>query len=277
VNASGQVVGWSSTAGGEGHAFSWTRAGGMVDLGTLGGSTAAFAVSDSGQVVGSDVDDQGFYEAFSWTQAGGMVSLDTLGGIDSIAGAVNESGQIVGSAELASGEDHAVLWLPGLDVANAGVEQDPAEDFLYRPDDVGFHGTADVRFAWSTEAAHGGDHSLVMTGSTSSSAGRWMTRTKSIDVTPGVTYEACAWFEPQLARSGATRLAVDYWDERPNGSLVYLEATRQSPALTGTQPWTQLCVTTSAPAKADHLRVEARFSGKGSVWLDDFSVVPLGP
>ena len=55
VNASGQVVGDSTTAApGERHAFSWTRAGGMVDLGTLGGSFSfAAAVNDGGQVVGS--------------------------------------------------------------------------------------------------------------------------------------------------------------------------------------------------------------------------------
>ena len=34
----GQVVGWAGTASGATHAFSWTAAGGMVDLGTLGGS-----------------------------------------------------------------------------------------------------------------------------------------------------------------------------------------------------------------------------------------------
>src|ERR671930_236835 len=54
VNASGQVVGQSATAGeAESHAFSWTQAGGMVDLGTLGGTqSVAVAVNASGQVVG---------------------------------------------------------------------------------------------------------------------------------------------------------------------------------------------------------------------------------
>ena len=38
VNDSGQVVGGSQTASGANHAFLWTQAGGMVDLGTLGGT-----------------------------------------------------------------------------------------------------------------------------------------------------------------------------------------------------------------------------------------------
>jgi probable HAF family extracellular repeat protein len=52
VNAQGQVVGWSNSELG-GRAFSWTAAGGMVDLGTLGaGLSRAVAVNDSGMVVG---------------------------------------------------------------------------------------------------------------------------------------------------------------------------------------------------------------------------------
>ncbi len=39
TNDAGQVVGVSSMANGDNHAFLWTAAGGMVDLGTLGGSS----------------------------------------------------------------------------------------------------------------------------------------------------------------------------------------------------------------------------------------------
>ena len=112
VNDSGQVVGDSSTpAGGMSfHAFSWTASRGMVDLGTLGGSSSAHAVSDSGQVVGFFDLGGGAVHAFSWTASGGMVDLGTLGGTSSSATAVNSVGQVVGSASTTTGQTHAVLW-----------------------------------------------------------------------------------------------------------------------------------------------------------------------
>ena len=120
VNDSGQVVGYSGTSGGADHAFSWSRWGGMVDLGTLGGSNSypgffgppfQRTVNIGGQVVGySNTRGDAGYHAFSWTQEGGMLDLRPLGGTNSIAFAVNDSGQVVGSCDLASGQSHACLW-----------------------------------------------------------------------------------------------------------------------------------------------------------------------
>ena len=71
-------------------AFSWTPAGGRVDLPTLGGHAhLANAVNNLGQVVGhSDVTIFGPRQAFLWTAAGGMVNLGaTLGATRSGANA----------------------------------------------------------------------------------------------------------------------------------------------------------------------------------------------
>lgn len=55
VTASGRVVGYAFTKQGYQHAFSWTAAGGMKDLGTLGlarAATWAHGISDTGVIVG---------------------------------------------------------------------------------------------------------------------------------------------------------------------------------------------------------------------------------
>ncbi|MGO9489455.1 MAG: GDSL-type esterase/lipase family protein, partial [Solirubrobacteraceae bacterium] len=111
ISNAGQVVGDAETSSGESHAFSWTKAGGMVDLGTLGGTYSyATAVNASGEVVGDSTTGSGELRAFAWTQAGGMVDLGSLGGEQSRATAINESGQVVGDAETSSGESHAFSW-----------------------------------------------------------------------------------------------------------------------------------------------------------------------
>jgi probable HAF family extracellular repeat protein len=103
VNASGQVVGYSSTAGGTTHAFSWTQVGGMVDLGTLGGVSGSVGrgINDLGQVVGDASTASGEWHAFLWTQAGGMVDLGTLGGQWASVTGINNSGQVVGQSYIA--------------------------------------------------------------------------------------------------------------------------------------------------------------------------------
>src|SRR5436309_1136980 len=101
MNASGQVAGAAGLPNGQMHAFFWSPASGMFDLGTLGGpDSMANGISNSGQVVGwslTSSDVNRFPHAFSWTQAGGMVDLGMLGGgLNSAAFAVNDLGQVVG-------------------------------------------------------------------------------------------------------------------------------------------------------------------------------------
>jgi len=79
VSADGSVVvGRASNAERQSRAFRWTAAGGMEDLGTLGGVESwAFGISADGRVVVGKAQNAAWqYRAFRWTEAGGMEDLN---------------------------------------------------------------------------------------------------------------------------------------------------------------------------------------------------------
>jgi len=84
----------------------------ITDLGTLPGESdsKAYGINNASpvQVVGASGN-----RAFLWTEGSGMMNLGTLPGGNYVeARAINDSGEIVGSAADASGNTHAFLWLP---------------------------------------------------------------------------------------------------------------------------------------------------------------------
>src|SRR5580698_2686607 len=126
LNNLGEVVGCSDTATVEGypctglvpgqHAFSWSKSGGLKDLGTLSGATVSGAVgiNDSGVVVGySNV--KGLlatdFVATQWSATGAITNLGTLwGGASSAAFEINSSGQVSGDSFLSTGMVNATSW-----------------------------------------------------------------------------------------------------------------------------------------------------------------------
>jgi probable HAF family extracellular repeat protein len=130
VNNRGQVVGDSFTNArvnpGTGipteHPFLWSKATGMRDLGTLGGTLATpKALNDRGEVVGqSNLAGDNAFHAFLWNGSK-MLDLGTFGGTYSEANAINQAGHVVGWATgTAFRGCRAFLWKNGAKT-NLGV------------------------------------------------------------------------------------------------------------------------------------------------------------
>ncbi len=116
VGANGEVSGnrLASYEDGGDRPFLWTRAAGMVDLGTGRGSSAwVNAMSPGLHIAGGIGYPDGRQRAMSWTRHGGMRELGTLGGRTSVARGVNGKGQVVGFAENGAGAMRAFVWRAG--------------------------------------------------------------------------------------------------------------------------------------------------------------------
>lgn len=116
VSDAGHVVGASTLAGDHWphRAFLWTRSGGMVYLGTLGGSeSVALDVNAAGQVTGwSRTHGDVQVHAFFWSAGTGMIDLGTLGGAYAMPNAINASGQVAVTSTRSDGLSAAFVWSP---------------------------------------------------------------------------------------------------------------------------------------------------------------------
>ncbi len=116
VNDLGQVVGQIRFASGS-HAYIWSKANGVADIGGFGpsGSTAgATAISQNGQVAGAGTRADGYTHAFRWTSATGITDLGVLPGtLNSFAKGINSAGQIVGSSFSPNRNIYSFRWTEG--------------------------------------------------------------------------------------------------------------------------------------------------------------------
>lgn len=113
LNAAGQVAGTLQNSGGRFRAFLWSQAGGLTEIGTLGGTQSwAQAVGSDGAVAGSSTTGSGYLHGFVH-RGGRMTDLGTLGGVTSAAYDVNGFGEAVGYSYDSLGRSRAFVWRNG--------------------------------------------------------------------------------------------------------------------------------------------------------------------
>jgi probable HAF family extracellular repeat protein len=107
----GMAVGWCGNEPPR-RAFAWTEATGMIDLGTLGGTTALAFATRKGRAVGSSTLSGDLTEkAMAWSLQTGMLDLGSLGG-DSWMLAYATAGRVVVGAGAVDGWPRAFRWTP---------------------------------------------------------------------------------------------------------------------------------------------------------------------
>lgn len=112
INDAGLIAGTSILSPDVFHAFAWTPATGLIDIGTLGGGSQseARAVDELGKIAGNAIIAGGRSRAFLWTRSGGIRDLGTAGGVASSVLGMSSLGRIAGSVQTSRGRDHAMTW-----------------------------------------------------------------------------------------------------------------------------------------------------------------------
>jgi probable HAF family extracellular repeat protein len=150
VNNVGQIVGHAAVSSPTGQTRAFLHDNGTTtNLGSLGGSSIAYAINDHGIVVGSSVlKGTADFHAFRW-ESGVMQDLGTLGGPNSRAAAINTAGTIGGWAEIAPGKKRAVIWRDG-QIVDVNSLIPPGSDWVL--EEVTGVGFRDALVGWGRRA-----------------------------------------------------------------------------------------------------------------------------
>jgi probable HAF family extracellular repeat protein len=122
INDAGLIAGYAGITPSVSHAFAWTSATGLIDIGTLGcDSSDARAVGANGEVAGNSTTRRGALHAFLWTRATGIQDLGTAGGTHSAVVTMSPNGHIVGTVRTQQGMEHAMSWTRATGMKDLGT------------------------------------------------------------------------------------------------------------------------------------------------------------
>lgn len=254
ISGDGSVVVFDSSASnlvaGDGNGvqdvFAWSRATRALERVSVTSSGVAGSAESSSPAVSGD----GRYVAFS---SRGALAPGASGTIDNVFLRDRLTGTTTLLSASAAGDSPPNL------APDPDVESAPASSFYT-------HGTA--TFSWATDQSHSPGHSLKIVSTQPAGAlARWMTMTDAIRVGGGVQVSASAWLRA-AGVVGSGQLAASFW----SSAYAYLGTTLASAgSVTGSQDWTRVSLTGTAPAGAAFMRLELRLYGPGSLWADDLS------
>jgi probable HAF family extracellular repeat protein len=157
------------------HAFTRTRANGVVDLSELGkfDNSLPTAVNSKGAVVGfANRPGDANSRAFLWTQQRGVEDLGTLGGSSGTANAISDNGIVVGQSATSHNLPHAFMWTRHTGMVDLGTLDEGLTSAAQAVNDDGVI----VGSSQTTQMASDG-HAI-------SHAFVWTRRTGMVDIVP---------------------------------------------------------------------------------------------
>lgn len=151
---------------------------------------------------------------------------------------------------------------------NSALKEDPNTNyFSYK------NGVSTTTFTRSSSVGHNDNYSLKITSTNTNGTSlnqRWMSKTDTVQVTPGKKYQAKAWIKTEgVLSTKKAYISVNFWDDK----LVYANSYIDAGNITNTTTWAEVDTgRIVAPSNAKYMRIEMKLDGSGAAYFDDLEI-----